>query len=187
MFKLYISPSVQEKNIGVDGISEEVRMQALGKNLKQAILQVASGHIVMAMNRPEMTLEEIVKDSDQWGAQAHLALHTNAGKSGVQGMEIYAHADSTSGNKFAGLVVKHLEPIGIRIRGDRDETPLVRDPRQSLGHRLAEVDRVKAPACLVELVYHTNMDDLRELQHHWGDIVHALRCAVVEYVKEVST
>lgn len=185
MFKLYLSPSCQEKNIGVDGVSEEARMQALGKNLKNALHQVADVNMVIAMNSPEMTLDEIVRDSDKFKADAHLAIHTNAGPSAAKGMEIYAHKGSQKGEKLAACVAKHLALIkDIPIRGDHDDTPLVRDPIKSLGHRLAEVDKVKAPACLVELIYHTNAEDLKKLRKHWGDIIYALRCAICEYVKE---
>ena len=182
MFRLYISPSCQEHNMGVDGISEEDRMQALGKNLKLALHQEAGANMVIAMNSPEMTLDEIVRDSDKFHADAHLAIHTNAGPPSKTGTLIFAHAGSKKGNRFAELVAKHLIAAGLAMEPGGE----VRDPAEYLGHRLAEVDKVKAPACLVELAYHTNAEDLKKLQKHWGDIVHALRCAVVEYVREVG-
>jgi N-acetylmuramoyl-L-alanine amidase len=189
VFKLYVSPSVQEKNIGVDGISEEERMQTLGRNVGSAIVDYAQRRgipVEVRYNRPEMTLAEIVADSDRWGADAHLALHTNAGPPAARGMEIYAHGGDPEGEKFAACLVKHLKPLGIKIRGDKDETPDVRDPQKSLGHRLAEVDKVKADAaCLIEFAFHTNREDLSRLLALWPDLVKVIRCGVIEYVKGV--
>ena len=185
MFRLYISPSVQEKNIGVDGLSEEARMQTFARCLNQAIRDEAKKRgipIVTAMNRPEMTLAEIIKDSDNWRADAHLALHTNAGPNIKQNMEIYAHEGSVRGERFSNCIAKRLALIQeIPIRGDKDETPLLLDPKKYLGHRLAEVDTVKAPACLIELVYHTNQEDLDKLHRHWMELNEAIRDGVLEY------
>lgn len=185
MFRLYISPSVQEKNMGVDGLTEEARMQTFARCLQRSILDEAKQRgiaIVTAMNRPEMTLAEIIKDSDKWRADAHLALHTNAGPSVKRNMEIYAHEGSVRGEKFAQAIARRLALIQeIPIRGDKDETPLLLDPQEYLGHRLAEVDTVQAPACLIELVYHTNKEDLDKLHRHWMELIEAIRDGVLEY------
>jgi N-acetylmuramoyl-L-alanine amidase len=165
-------------------------MQSFARCLKRSIEIEALKRgiiIVIAMNRPEMSLGQIVKDSDTWGADAHLALHTNAGPQVKQNMEIFAHADSGRGVKFANGIAKRLAQIkDIPIRGDRDETPLLLDPQEYLKHRLAEVDKVKAPACLIELVYHTNQEDLDKLHQRWMDLIEAIRDGVLEYVKGVG-
>jgi N-acetylmuramoyl-L-alanine amidase len=190
VFKLYLSPSCQEKNMGVDGLSEEARMQSFARCLKRSIEIEALKRgiiIVIAMNRPEMSLGQIVKDSDTWGADAHLALHTNAGPQAVRGMEIYAHEGSSRGEKLASAIARRLKQIpDIPIRGDKDATPDLLDPQKRLGHRLAEVDKVKAPACLIELVYHTNQEDLDKLHQRWMDLIEAIRDGVLEYVKGVG-
>jgi N-acetylmuramoyl-L-alanine amidase len=178
MFKLYLSPSTQEDNLGVDKVTEETRMQALGRDLKEAIEKAAGDKIEVRANRPEMSVGEIVRDSNSWGAQAHLALHTNAGGPRAAGLEVYSHAGSAKGTALGALVFHHLYRAGLVPRPGAE----LRDPLRTLGHRLAEVDVVAAPACLVELVYHTNQQDLDLFASHREAILTALTEAVIEYV-----
>lgn len=77
MPKVYLSPSGQTRNTGVGNYGNEAeRMQQLSNKVK-ALLQKKGYQVYGGDNT--IGLGNRVKDSNTYGVDAHIALHSNAG------------------------------------------------------------------------------------------------------------
>lgn len=166
MSSVYLSASCQEKNIGVDGISEEERLQQLARNVAAFLRPVG---ITVFLNKPEWSLSQIVADSNARKPDLHIALHSNAG--GGSGTETWCYGiTDTDSAKFGRRLQAALHGIlGLPDRGTRDvSTP---------GHRWAEVIQTNATAVLTEIFFHDNQEDIQRFIER--------RQAVTEAIAEV--
>jgi N-acetylmuramoyl-L-alanine amidase len=183
MFKLYLSASTQEKNITADGQTEEFYMQKMVREIVPDLEQLCE----VCANRPEWTLRRVIDDSNLWGADFHLALHTNAmpekkqGK--ARGPEFWIHRGSSGGAQMAEILASNLTPILGPVRQGKNKQAY-KETGIDGGH-LAEVDDTQAPACIVELIFHDNRSDLDLLKQNWDRVKAALVKSVKEYT-EVS-
>ncbi|HEY5582939.1 MAG TPA: N-acetylmuramoyl-L-alanine amidase, partial [Ruminiclostridium sp.] len=113
MYKIYLSPSTQEKNIGANNYgTEEARMNQIA-DILQAIL-VKRGYEVFR-NKPTMTLKEVVINSDLKEVDLHLAIHSNAmggGSNGkARGCMVFCHRLQGVGYEFAKRLYIELSKI----------------------------------------------------------------------------
>lgn len=170
MKSIYLSASAQERNVGIDGITEEARMQALAKDI--AAVLSARG-LVVYLNRPEWSLGEIIEDSNDKIPNLHLALHSNAG--GGSGVETWCYR--TSGTKSAAFGAKLqdavIRAIGLPNRGIKDATVP--------GHSLSEVKNTHATAALIELFFHDNAGDVAAFNHNRQAVIDAIVRVVLEW------
>lgn len=170
--RLYISYSMQRHNITVDGHTEYQDCLALARKLYYRLRSVSGLQVCIAA--PWMKLVDIVKDSDKKRVDFHLVLHTDAGPPSAEGTTFLISAAGGRAEKYAKVLDAELLPVmkktdpdgvhpdrGIRIRPDVYE--------------LRETD---APAVLVEVCFHTNWDDQRQLEQHMDEIADALARAV---------
>lgn len=143
---VYLSPSIQESNIGVCGYgTEEVRMNQIA----DVVQRVLKAHdIVCYRNKPEWTLEQVIKDSNLKKPDLHFAIHSNAG--GGRGCIVFAYAPGGEGEKAAKSIYAELEPL----------TPSA-DGGVKFNSKLYELNSTKAPAVLVEIAFHDNADDAK--------------------------
>lgn len=145
--KIYISPSVQDWNKGVGSYgTEEQRMNQLA-DLVVPLLRI-NGFNQVYRNRPEMSLDEVVRDSNSKlnSNDLHVALHTNAG--GGKGTEIYFYSDSEKGKALAIHI--YNEVAKITPNPDRGVKP---------GDGLREINGTKAIAVLLETIFHDNKEE----------------------------
>jgi N-acetylmuramoyl-L-alanine amidase len=181
VFKLYLSGSTQEKNVTADGQTEEIYMQKMAGELIPDLEQFCE----VRANRPEWTLRRVIDSSNLWGADFHLALHTNAmpekqrGK--AKGPEFWIHRGSVGGAQMAEILVRNLTPILGTVR--RGKNGQVYKETGIDGGHLAEVDDTQAPACIAELVFHDNPVDLELLKQKWDQVRAALVKSVKEYME----
>ena len=136
---IYLSPSMQEKNLGA-GVygTEEYRMNRLA-DVVEPLLKAAG--LIVYRNRPEMMLKQMVDDSNSNNPSIHFALHTNAG--GARGCEVYAYSPGGEGEKLARAVYKRIEAL----------TP-VADRGVKFSQSFYELKNTKAPAALIEVDFH---------------------------------
>jgi N-acetylmuramoyl-L-alanine amidase len=179
LIKLYLSASTQEKNIGIDGISEEARMQQLAQDIFKHEKMAC---ILVKLNRPEMTLMQVVKDSNDWRPDFHLALHSNAmpRPGTATGLEALIHNDSIGGSKMADIILPKLFALtALPVR--RGKERLAKEAEIDTETKIAEVDKTNAPACLIELFFHDNRKDLVVFKAKYDLIVEALVDGILEY------
>ena len=141
---VYLSPSLQEHNVGVCGYGTEEAMMNRVADVTQRVLE-ANG-VVCYRNRTDWTLEQVIKDSNAKRPDLHFAIHSNAG--GGRGCEIYAYAPGGNGEKAARAIYAEIEPL----------TPST-DRGVKFNPKLYELNATTAPAVLVEIAFHDNAED----------------------------
>lgn len=168
MKKIYLSPSFQQQNIGVGNYgTEEERCNQIADAVERELKK--SKEFVVIRNNPNMSLAEVIEDSNRSGADIHFSIHTNAGPGTARGCEVYAHAQSTEGDKLAQIVYRRLTAIS---------------PTQGRGvkyNSLAETRQTKAIAVLTEVAFHSNIDDANWIINNIEAIGKELALALYEY------
>lgn len=150
---IYLSPSTQEKNIGVGNYgTEESRMNQVA-DVTERVLKHHG--LVVYRNKPEMTLAQVVADSNSKKPDIHFAIHSNAGSGNSRGCEVYCHKFGGSGEKLARAVYSEIEPnTPSSDRGVKEGCN-----HYGKGKPLYELAYTTAPAALIEIAYHDNKDD----------------------------
>lgn len=169
---IYLSPSTQEFNSYVNGGTEEEWMNLLAD--KMVPLLDASG-IRYARNTPDMTAASSIAASNAGNYDLHLALHSNAaagdqaGK--AQGSIVFYYPSSADGQRAANLLADGLKTVYPNPNLVRTEATTT----------LGEVARVRAPAVLIELAFHDNVEDATWIKTNLDEIARVLVLALTEY------
>ena len=138
MKSIYLSPSTQENNVGAGSYgTEEQRMNEIMDLIENQL----RGHYILYRNRPEMTLQQVVADSNAKNPDLHFALHSNAG--GGSGAECWICAKGGQAEEFANRLYEELSAL----------TP-GKDRGVKVSTSLYEVNKTKAPAVILEVEFH---------------------------------
>ena len=172
---IYLSPSTQENNIGVGAFgNEEQRMNEVCDVLQKQLLRHG---ITVFRNKPEMTLNQVVTDSNRKNPGIHLAVHSNAHQGKSRGCEVYCHRFDSEGEHLARLMYERLEPLTPSLdRGVKEA-----HSHFGVGRPLYELAYTRAPAALVEIAFHDNPDDAAWILANIESIGIALTKGVIEY------
>lgn len=169
---IYLSPSTQEANIYVTGGSEEYWMNLLADELEPWL---NSSGIKYVRNTPQMTAASSIRASNAGNYDLHLALHSNAApaeKYGTaRGIIAFYAPNSRNGQRAAMLIAENLRSI----------YPLPAKVRAESTTSLGEVTRTKAPAVLVEIGYHDNVEDAEWITSNLEAIAEKLALSLTEY------
>lgn len=172
MASVYISPSTQEKNIGAgDYGTEEKRMNQVANYV---VAELRRFGVTVYRNNPEMTLLQIVKDSNLKKPDLHFAIHSNAG--GARGGEVYCHRFGGVGEKLARNVYRYLELLTpVADRGVKEGYNFY-----GPGKHMYELAETNAPAALVEIDFHDSPKAADWIMEHVEAIGIALARGVLE-------
>jgi len=172
MPRIYLSPSLQERNPYVIGGTEEGYMNLVADAMEPYL---RSNAIAFTRNRPDQTLSQVIAESNNSYYDLHLALHSNAAGVGnegtVQGTDIYYYTPSTEGRRAAGFIVDTMREI----------YPNPEKVRAVATTSLAEVRRVTAPSVLAEIAYHDNVADATWIRDNIEGIARAMVQALALY------
>lgn len=147
---VYLSPSTQDDNVGKGNYgTEEIRMNQ--------VANVVAWHlnrhgVVVYRNNPSMSLRQVVEDSNNKNPDIHFAIHSNAG--GGRGCEVFCYKAGQVGEQLAWDIYNELAPI--TPTGDRGVKQGFNFYGQ--GVHMYEVAYTSAPAALVEIDFHDNID-----------------------------
>lgn len=148
MPKIYLSPSFQQQNIGVgDYGTEERRCNEIADVVERELKK--NSNFTIVRNNRNMSLNEVIVDSNKSNSDIHFSIHTNAGPASARGCEVYAYAKNTEGDKLAQIVYRRLSAI----------TPS--EDRGVKYNSLAETRQTKAIAVLTEVAFHSNEEDAK--------------------------
>ena len=179
---VYLSASCQEHNVGIDGVTEEDRMQALVRDVASILAKTS---LTVYLNKPEWTLAQVVADSNSKKPDLHLALHSNSGKGLASGTETWCYGVvGTKSAEFGVLLqISLVGVLGLPDRGIKDGTVP--------GNRLAEIVQVKATSALTEIFFHDSARDVARFKERRQAVVEAVAREVcgwldVEYPKVVE-
>jgi N-acetylmuramoyl-L-alanine amidase len=131
--------------------------------------------ITVYRNRPEMSLAQVVADSNSKKPDIHFAIHSNAG--GGRGCEVFCHRWGGEGEKLSRAIYAELEPLTPSAdRGIREGCN-----RFGPGKPLYELANTYAPAVLVEVSFHDNPDDAAWIVNNIETIGTALARGILKY------
>jgi len=168
MPRIYISPSSQEHNVGLSPFSTEaIEMNEIVDILVP--LLVKDGRFTVKRNSPDMDVYQMAADSNNFGADIHIASHSNAG--GGEGTEVYAYGPDTNSERLAKALYSQIAPLSPGA-----------DRGIKYNKGLYEVgDRVNATSTLIELGFHDNQADATWLAYNHEMIADRLYRGLCDY------
>ena len=150
MASVFLSPSTQEYNQFVTGGSEEYYTNLITDAM---VPYLRAAGIDFTRNNPGGTVIDSINASNAGTYDFHLAIHTNAAPENlsgrIQGPNVYYYRDSAQGRAAAEIFANNLKLI----------YPYPELVKIVPTTTLVELRRTKAPAVLVEVAYHDNVDD----------------------------
>lgn len=162
MYKVYLSPSTQDKTFGVGNFgSEAYRMNQIADEVEKQLFELRE--YVVYRNNVKMTKEDIIEDSNKQNADIHVAIHSNYGKE--QGINCYTKENCLRSNGVAKEIYKQL--IGIYYDKNIDRG-IIYD------NKIVEVTNIKNAAVLVEVGFHGNIEDSNWIIKNIKDIGKAI-------------
>lgn len=161
--KIYLSPSDQYENRYFDG-----------KHNEGEVCHTISGATEIALKRSGVsvkrgktgTYQERAAESNEWGADVHICIHTNAG--GGDGTLVMCH----SGNKNEKIVKNIYNKIAAMSVGKDDGIKEVSN--------LYEINNTKALCVYLEIGFHDNSKEGEWILEHEQEIGEAIAQAVCE-------
>ena len=173
MPSLFLSPSVQQFNPYINGLgNEEYYMNLVADAMEPYLI---ASDITFTRNNPDDTLSQVIALSNAGNYDFHLALHSNAAPENLsgrlQGSDIYYYTASSAGLRAAEIFQENLKVI-------YPNPNLVRTVPTTT---LAELRLTRAPANLIELAYHDNLDDALWIINNINLIARTLALALTEY------
>lgn len=169
---IYLSPSTQENNLFVNGGTEEYYMNLIADAM---IPYLNVNGIKYTRNTPDMTAASSIRASNAGNYDLHLALHSNAAPQArygmVRGSDVYYAPNSSNSRRAAEIIAQNLKaiyPIPSLVRAL---------PTTTLG----EVTRTRAPAVLIELAYHDNVDDANWIKNNINTIAENIVFSLTQY------
>lgn len=182
--KIYISPSSQEAN-EINGYNEEFEMNRIADVLCPEL--VRHGFDVMRNNRLN-SFREHIRESNEWGAKYHLAIHSNAAGSQpnttVRGLTVFCNSPEDK-TKLGTIFATHLYNILSLL------TPVNDRGIKSGKSTLAEVYATTAIAAYLEIDFHDHVNGAKWIKEHTREIAHAILLGILEtcgleYIPEID-
>ena len=143
--KIYVSPSSQTENKYIVGdTNEAVQCRKIAAFLVPALIRCG----FEALTNTTGNMYDRTAESNRWGADLHLPIHTNAYNKKVRGTRIYCHDTKGEGYKAAKAIMATLKPI----------TPGTSDSINARDN-LYEINKAKAPVAYIEVAFHDNEEE----------------------------
>lgn len=138
--KIYLSPSDQFDNVYAYGnTNEAVQCRRIADALEQALKRCG----FLVRNNKTDGMEARCEESDAWGADLHVPIHTNAFNKSVTGTRIFCYSDKGEGNKASKAIFNALAPVSP---GESENV--------SVNSSLYEVRFPNAPTAYIEVDFH---------------------------------
>ena len=165
--KVFISPSDQVKNTYAGGgTTEAIQCGKIGIATKAALERC--GFEVMLLQYA--TMAEKCAESDAFGAELHMPIHSNGFNGNVTGTRIFYGVDGSEGHRAAKAILARLGPV----------TPGSPDMVQAYP-ALYEIRVPKAPTAYIEADFHDVRAVADWIVDHTQDIAEAICEGVCDY------
>ena len=142
--KVYLSPSNQYANTYAYGDTNEMEQCNRIAEAAEAALKRNGYEVKRAPKGQEMY--ETIKESNEWGADLHIPIHTNAG--GGAGTVVFVYSKNAENMRYANPIYHEVQNASP---GDIDYNVRVMP-------QLAELNGTKATAVYVECEFHDNAE-----------------------------
>lgn len=165
--RIFVSPSDQFNNKYAYGnTTEGDQCKKIASALVAALLR--NKFEVKMMQGPDMAT--VVNASNNWAADLHVCVHTNAYNGTVAGTRIYAYDKNKPGYQAALKVFNRLAPI----------TPGTSESVQ-INKTWYEMENTWAPCVYCECEFHDNPTSAKWIVEHTEDIGEAIAAGICDY------
>ena len=165
--KIYLSPSDQTANKYAYGSTNEaVQCRRIADALEKALKRCGFA----VKNNKTDSMQARVRESNDWGADLHVPLHTNAYNGKVSGTRIFTYDKSGKGYRCAKKVFGFLAPV----------TPGASE-NISVDDELYEVKYTAAPCVYIESEFHDVAIVAKWIIEHVEDIAEAICKGICAY------
>lgn len=165
--RIFVSPSDQFNNKYAYGnTTEGDQCKKIANALVEALLR--NKFEVKMMQGPDMA--SVVNASNNWAADLHVCVHTNAYNGTVAGTRIYAYDKNKPGYQAALKVFNRLAPI----------TPGTSESVQ-INKTWYEMENTWAPCVYCECEFHDNPTSAKWIVEHTDDIGEAIAAGICDY------
>nr|DAQ78459.1 MAG TPA: Cell wall hydrolase autolysin [Caudoviricetes sp.] len=166
MPKVYLSPSNQTENRYAYGNTNEAEQcgriaEASRKALERSGVEVMVGHM------PSM--QEKVRESDAFGAELHVPIHTNAFNGSVMGTRMFCY-NTGKGMAACKAIFARLAPLSPGTSENIQVNP-----------KLYEVRVPKAPTAYIECEFHDTVEGARWIVKNAAAIGEAIARGICDY------
>jgi N-acetylmuramoyl-L-alanine amidase len=181
MFRVYISASTQKENKGVSNYgTEQDRMMQFADRVKYWL--GTQKQFTVFRNQPGWSLEQTVNDCNNLSCDLFIDNHTNAGGPEAQGTEAFYYGqggEATKSYTIAKLLYDRIAPLSVGTdRWVKPDTSLY-------DSGLYVVQATNPPACLIELIFHTNLAETNHFIFTLDDFAKAEAKAVCDFFELV--
>ena len=167
MKKIYASPSDQTRNVYAYGnTNEAAQCRKISLRLVDALIRCG----FEAKTNTTDGMYARVRESNDWGADLHVPIHTNAYNGKVKGTRLFSYDMSGNGYKACMSIMETLAPI---TPGESDGV----SPRPDL----YEVNSAKAYTAYIEVAFHDNAEEAKWIIEHTQDIAEAICKGICNY------
>ena len=166
--RVYLSPSSQWANTYAAGDTNEGIVCGQIAVLTQQALE-RCGFETMTDTGRDSTMYKRAAQSDLWGADLHLCIHTNAFNGTMQGTRLYCLDLRGQGYAASREIYEELRAV---VPGDSDSIQTA---------RFYEILQTNAPCAYVEAAFHDNAEQALWIVSHKADIAEAICKGVCRY------
>lgn len=165
--KIYISPSSQWENTYAAGnTNEAAQCRRIGLALSEALSRCGFEAMVGSENS---TMYTRVAQSNVWGADLHVPVHTNAFNQTMMGTRLFCYDLTGEGYKASKAIFDCLAPV---VPGESDGIRAV---------QYYEITRSNAPCAYVEAAFHDNEEQAQWIIDHVTEIAEAICKGICKY------
>ena len=180
MKRIYLSPSTQENNQGVGNYkTEEMRCGEIC-NIVESVLK--NYDVAIKRNKPSMSLSAVVKDSNSFKPDYHVAIHTNAFNKKARGCEAFCYTKTSLGSKGFKMATAIFKKVAD-ITPSEDRGVKEGKDFYGAGKDMYEMANTSAPAALIEIIFHDNLEDVEWFLSHKSEIGNAIAEAIIEVME----
>ena len=176
--KIYLSPSMQPANIYAAGnTNEQVQCNRIAEAAKTALERCG----FTVKKAPEgQSMQQNVSESNAWGAELHVPIHTNAG--GGAGTVVFVHGGTAAQMKYAAPIYEEVQAI----------SPGTKEYGVRVNSGLYELKYTTATAVYVECEFHDRADLATWIIGHTAELGEAIargicRGAGVRYIAPAAS
>ena len=173
-YKVYLSPSNQDGNLGVKSVgytNEEKEMNDLSNYIEKRLKDY---NIKVSRNNPNGNINLWVADSRYYGADLHIAIHSNASTNHTsKGIETWINDQTSDTYSLANMIQSDLMNIYYdKENGNRG----VKYSNGALGET-----RMPKFGILVEVAHHDYLEDAKWIMHNKELIGNTIADSILKY------
>ena len=173
-YKVYLSPSNQDGNLGVKSVgytNEEKEMNDLSNYIEKRLKDY---NIKVYRNNPNGNINLWVADSRYYGADLHIAIHSNASTNHTsKGIETWINDQTSDTYSLANMIQSDLMNIYYdKENGNRG----VKYSNGALGET-----RMPKVGILVEVAHHDYLEDAKWIMHNKELIGNTIADSILKY------